>query len=68
MTYQSTDGPNDRDEGIDLGLDNEPGSLLDFLQTRQEVVKRSGIQLVPGLSLRVEVTLYNCLILHLYRK
>jgi len=68
MTYQSTDGPNDRDEGIDLGLDNEPGSLLDFLQTRQEVVKRSGIQLVPGLSLRVEVTLYNCLILQLYRK
>ena len=45
-----SDGPDGRDEGIDLGLDDEPGSLLDFLQTRWEVVKRSGVQLVSGLS------------------
>ena len=38
-----SDGLDGLDDGIDLGLDDEPGFLLDYLQTRREVVKRRGI-------------------------
>ena len=47
---------------------DEPGSLLGFLQNRQEVVKRRGVQSVPGLSFGIEVTIYDCLIHQLYRE
>ena len=67
ISYDSVD-IDDLDGGINLGLDDEPGSLLGYLWTRQEDVRRRGVRSVSGLSFDVEVTIYDCLILQLYHE
>ena len=57
--FNSFDG---LDDWTDLGLDDEPESIFDFLHCRREAMNMRGIQSVPGVSFRVEVTIYNCLI------
>ena len=56
------------DDGTNLGLDDGPESLLDFLQNRREAVNWKGVQSVSRLSFGVEVTVYDCLIRQLYRE
>ena len=74
-TYEETidisndsNDPNDLDGRINLCLDDEPGSLPNYLQTRREDVRRRGVRSVPGLSFNVEIIIYDCLILQLYHE
>ena len=42
--------PEDDGEGLEPGLDDEPGSLLDFLNDQRRRVAKSLYQTLPGLS------------------
>ena len=49
-------------DGIDLGLDEEPRSLLNYLWARRDVMG-GGLRLVPGLPLDTGTAIHDCLIL-----
>ena len=52
----------DSNEGRDLGLGEEPRSLLNYLCTQCWRVARSYFRLMLGLPLHMELTLHDCLI------
>ena len=59
----------DEDEGVsDLGLREDPGSLLFNLHALRERVARGHCLSMPGLPLRVELRLHGLLIFQLDRE
>ena len=55
----------DLGEGSDLGLGEEPKSILDYLHARRERVARSRFRSLHGLPLHMELMLHDCLIYQL---
>ena len=54
--------PDGGDEGVDIDLDDEHESLLDFLNTWQRKVANSSFRMIPGLPRRIELELLNLFI------
>jgi len=52
----------DSEEDPDLGLEEDPGSLLDYLHARHERVARIHFRLMLSLPLCMELMLHDCLI------
>ena len=62
------DSLEDLGEGPDLGLGEEPESLLNYLRAQRKRVARKHIQSMPGLPLCMEMMLHDCLIYQLDRE
>ena len=52
----------------DLGLREDPGSLLSFLRARRETVAKGRFRSIPGLSLHMELKLHDLMIFQLDRE
>ena len=61
-----SDDPDGSDGGIDLDLEEESGSLLNYLWARRENMMGEGVRSVLGLSFDAEIAIYDCLILGLH--
>ena len=54
--------PEGGDEGVDINLDEEHESLLDFLNAWQRKVAKSSFRMIPGLPRRIELELLDLFI------
>ena len=54
------------DEGMKIDMDDEPETLLDFLNTWRKKVAVSLFRVIPGLSHHIELELLNRLTFQLY--
>jgi len=73
LLEEPEESPDDEDfEGLDanpnLGLGEEPGSLLNYLRVRQDLVMKSCLHSMPGLPLYKEISIHNSLIFQLERE
>ena len=55
------------DEGVEVDLDDEPGLLLDFLNTWRKVIT-SSFWLISGLSHHIEIKLFDLLTSQLHHE
>jgi len=54
--------PEGGDEGVDIDLDDEHESLLDFLNAWQRKDAKSSFRMIPGLPRRIELELLDLFI------